>query len=51
MFSKNINIYAIINDESFNDTLTNDIVGFEKLGPGLEFKGCDVAIALAQFWY
>ena len=51
IFSKNINIYAIINDESFNDTLTNDIVSFEKLGPGLEFKGCDVAIALAQVWY
>ena len=31
-------IYAIFNDESFNDTLTNDIVSFEKLGPGLNFK-------------
>ena len=28
-FSKNINVYAILNDQSFNDTLTNDIVGFE----------------------
>ena len=25
-FSKNITIYAIFNDQSFNDTLTNDIV-------------------------
>ena len=32
-FSKNINIYAIFNDQSFNDTLTNVIVGFEQLGP------------------
>ena len=34
-FSKNISIYAIFNDQSFNDTLTNDIVSFEQLGPGL----------------
>ena len=34
-FSKNISVYAIFNDQSFNDTLTNDIVSFEKLGPGL----------------
>ena len=26
---------AIFNDQSFNDTLTNDIVSFEQLGPGL----------------
>ena len=32
-FSKNISIYAIFNDQSFNDTLTNDIVSFEQLGP------------------
>ena len=25
--------YAIFNDQSFNDTLTNDIVSFEQLGP------------------
>ena len=31
-FSKNISIYAIFNDQSFNDTLTNDII-FEQLGP------------------
>ena len=26
-------MYAIFNDQSFNDTLTNDIVSFEQLGP------------------
>ena len=35
IFSKNISVYAIFNDQSFNDTLTNDIVSFEQLGPGL----------------
>ena len=33
IFSKNIGVYAIFNDQSFNDTLTNDIVSFEQLGP------------------
>ena len=32
-FSKNISIYAIFNDQSFNDSLTNDMVSFEQLGP------------------
>ena len=35
-FSKNISIYAIFNDQSFNGTLTNDIVSFEQLGPELQ---------------
>ena len=34
-FSKNISIYAIFNDQSFNDMLTNNIVSFEQLGPGI----------------
>ena len=34
-FSKNIIVFAIFNDQSFNDTLTNDIVSFEQLGPVL----------------
>ena len=34
-FSKHISIYAIFNDQSFNDTLTEDIVSFEELGPDL----------------
>ena len=33
-FSKNIRVYVIFNDPSFNDTLINDIVSFEQLGPG-----------------
>ena len=28
---KNISVYAIFIDQSFNDTLTNDIVSFEQL--------------------
>ena len=32
--SKNISVNAIFNDQSFIDTLTNDIISFEKLGPG-----------------
>ena len=31
--SKNISVYAIFNDQSFNDTLTNDIFSFEHLDP------------------
>ena len=31
--SKNISIYAIFNVQNFSDTLTNDIVSFEQLGP------------------
>ena len=34
-FSKNISIYAIFNDQNFNDKLTNDIVSFEQLGPDI----------------
>ena len=32
-FSKNISVYAIFNDQSLNDTITNDIVSFEQLIP------------------
>ena len=31
--AKNICIYAIFNDQSFNDTLMNDIVSSEQMGP------------------
>ena len=31
---KNISVYAIFNDQSFNDTWTNDLDSFEHLGPG-----------------
>ena len=33
VFRKNIRVYAIFNDQSFNDTLTNDIVSFQQLSP------------------
>ena len=33
-FSKNTSIYAIFNDQSFNNMLTNGIVNFEQMGPG-----------------
>ena len=32
-FSKNISVYAIFNDQSFKDVLTNDIVSLEQLSP------------------
>ena len=32
-FSKNISAYAIFNDQSFKDTLINNINSFEQLGP------------------
>ena len=34
-FQLNIRIYAIFNDQSFNDMLINDIVNFEQLDPEL----------------
>ena len=38
-------IYAIFNDQSFNDTLTNDIVSFEQLGPGVHISYAIRAVA------
>ena len=32
-FNKNIIIFAIFNDQNFNDLLTNHNVSFEQLGP------------------
>ena len=37
--SKNISIYAIFNDQSFIDTLTNNIISFEQLGPDCTRSG------------
>ena len=34
-FSKNISVYALFNDQSFNDILTNNIISFEQLGPAV----------------
>ena len=32
--AKNISIFAIFYDQSFKDSLTNDIISFEQLGLG-----------------
>ena len=32
-FQQSISVYAIFDDQRFNDMLTNDIVSFEQLGP------------------
>ena len=45
-FSKHISVYAVFNDQSLNDTLTNDIVSFEQLGPDSRSN----AVPLAQFF-
>ena len=37
-FSKNISVYAIFNDQSFNDMLTNSTVSFEQMGPDIFFS-------------
>ena len=37
-FSKNISIHPVFNDQRFNDTLTNDSISFEHLGPGWYFE-------------
>ena len=38
-FSKNICVYAIFIDQSFNNTLTSDIVSLEQLGPAVSNVG------------
>ena len=35
VFIINIRVYAVLNDQTFNDKLTDDIVSFEQLGPGV----------------
>ena len=32
-FNKNIYVYAMFNDQSFNDMLANNLASFEQLGP------------------
>ena len=32
-FQQKFSIYLVFNDQRFNDTLTNNIVSFEQLGP------------------
>ena len=42
-FKKNIRVYAIFNDQSFNNSLTNDI-RFEQFGPGCFFTNIYVCV-------
>ena len=35
---KNVGVYAIFNDQNFNDTLTNNYVSFVQLGPGKKWQ-------------
>ena len=51
-FSKHISVYAISNDQNFNDTLTNDIISFEQLGPepfGNIASDCMLSVVLCLF--
>ena len=50
-FSKNISIYAIFNDQNFNDTLTNDIVSFEQLGPDFDHPVSKYHLGLCSPFY
>ena len=43
--AKNISVYAIFNDQSFNNTLTNDILSFEQLNPGILLTHQQVAFS------
>ena len=50
-FSKNISVNALFIDESFNHMLTNDIICFEQLSPGvfssfLERKSISVPVGV-----
>ena len=40
-FSKSNSLYAIFNDQSFKDTLTDNIVSFEQLGPDILCWKCN----------
>ena len=42
-FQQNISVYAISNDQSFNDTLTNNVVSFKQLSS-------DVFCCCCCFW-
>ena len=42
IFSAKLLAYMTFNDQCFNDTLTNDIVSFEQLGPDHEIPGSNL---------
>ena len=47
-FSKNISVYVIFNDQSFNDTLTNDIVSLKQLSS--DHLGIHTGRLLRNIW-
>ena len=49
-FSKNISVYVIFNDQNFNDTLTNDIISFEQLGPVNYYINIETPIPLFSLY-
>ena len=40
--------YGIFNDQSFSDTLTNNIVSFEQLGPDVVCPSC--GLIAVRYW-
>ena len=51
LFSKNFSVYAIFNDQSFNNSLTNDIVSFVQLGPDCRSRDCEFELQLGHTTY
>ena len=49
LFSKNNSIYAIINGQSFNATLINDIIRFEQLGPEVLYPVARVVPVMVSY--
>ena len=49
-FKKNISVYAIFNDQSFNDTLTNDIISFKQLDHVKDAPGNKEQIKIQIKW-
>ena len=47
-FGKNISIYAILNNQSFNDMLTNDIISFKQLNPDILHTKVSHKVAYAK---
>ena len=48
--AKNFSIFAYHSDVNFNKSLTNGIISFEQLGPGLETI-CLKCQILAVYWF
>ena len=53
-FQQKYSVHAIFNDQSFNDTLPNDIVTFEQLGPEIlsesSFHFIKLSASTFKFW-